>query len=41
MGRKKYDLDVFINAFIVDESASKLYGVFVEDDNHIYEVNLK
>ncbi|MFS3008037.1 BF3164 family lipoprotein [Bacteroides thetaiotaomicron] len=38
---KKYDLDVFINAFIVDESASKLYGVFVEDDNHIYEFNLK
>lgn len=38
---KKYDLNVFINAFTVDESTNTIYGVFVEDYNHIYEFKLK
>ena len=32
----QYKLDCFINTFVVDEVANKIYGVFVEDEDHIY-----
>ena len=36
----QYKLDCFINTFAVDEVAHKIYGVFVEDEDHIYVFNL-
>ena len=36
----QYKLDCFINTFVVDEVANKIYGAFVEDEDHIYVFNL-
>ena len=38
--QKKYGLDVFISSFVVDENAGEIYGVFVEDMNHIYKFKI-
>lgn len=37
---KMYQLDCYISSFVVDEGKKVIYGVFVEDDNHIYQFNL-
>ncbi len=36
----QYKLDCFINTFVVAEVANKIYGAFVEDEDHIYVFNL-
>ena len=38
--QRKYELDVFISSFVVDENAGEIYGVFVEDMDHIYKFKI-
>lgn len=37
---KQYQLDCYISSFTVDEQNGAIYGVFVEDENHIYKFEL-
>lgn len=37
---KRYQLDCYISSFIVDASKNTVYGVFIEDENHIYKFKL-
>lgn len=37
---RQYQLDCYISSFVVDEPNSLVYGVFVEDENHIYRFKL-
>lgn len=37
---KQYQLDRFISSFTVDEPDGVVYGVFVDDENHIYKFKL-
>lgn len=38
---RQYLLDCFISSFVVDEDNGAIYGVFVEDVDHIYKFSLK
>ena len=38
---KQYQLDCFISTFAVDETNDCLYGVFIDDIDHIYKFDLK
>lgn len=35
---KQYHLDCYISSFAVDEQNGCIYGVFIEDENHIYKL---
>lgn len=37
---KQLHLDCFISSFVVDEANQVIYGIFAEDDNHLYKINL-
>lgn len=37
---KQYSLDRFISSFTVCEKQNKIYGVFVDDDEHIYSFDM-
>lgn len=38
---KQYKLDCFISSFVVNEKTGEIFGVFVEDMNHIYQFKLE
>ena len=37
---KQLYLDCYISSFVVDETNQIIYGVFAEDDSHIYKFRL-
>ena len=37
---KQLHLDCFISSFVVDEANQVIYGIFAEDDNHLYKFSL-